>query len=56
MSRSDGGTWQETVYRASYEEAFVRELIGFWKSVTEGAPVRNTVEAATKDLRLVAQR
>jgi len=55
VSRSDGGTWKETVYRASYEEAFVRELIGFWKSVAEGAPVRNTVEAATKDLRLVAQ-
>jgi len=55
LSRSDSGTWQETAYRASYEEAFVRELIGFWKSVTEGAPVRNTVEAATKDLRLVAQ-
>lgn len=55
VSRSDGSCWQETEYRASYEEAFVRELIGFWKSVTEGAPVRNTVEAATKDLRLVAQ-
>ena len=37
----------------SYEEAFVRELLGFWKSVSEGAPIRNTVEAATKDLRLV---
>lgn len=55
VSRSEGGGWQKTVYRASYEEAFVRELIGFWKSVTEGAPVRNTVEAATKDLRLVEQ-
>lgn len=54
-SRSDGSGWQETVYRASYEEAFIRELVGFWKSVTEGAPVRNTVEAAIKDLRLVAQ-
>jgi predicted dehydrogenase len=55
LSRSDGGGWQKTVYRTSYEEAFVRELVGFWKSVTEGAPVRNTVEAATKDLRLVAR-
>ena len=55
VSRSDGNCWQNTVYRASYEEAFVRELIGFWKSVTEGAPVRNTIEAATKDLELVAQ-
>lgn len=55
VSRSGGGGWQKTVYRASYEEAFIRELIGFWESVTAGAPVRNTVEAATKDLRLVAQ-
>ncbi|MGH6893096.1 MAG: Gfo/Idh/MocA family protein [Dongiaceae bacterium] len=55
VSRSDGGGWQKTSYRASYEEAFIRELIGFWKSVTEGTPVRNTVEAATKDLRLLAQ-
>jgi predicted dehydrogenase len=55
VSRSDGICWQHTEYRASYEEAFVRELIGFWQSVTTGAPVRNSVEAATKDLRLVAQ-
>lgn len=55
VSRSDAMCWQETVYRASYEEPFIRELVGFWKSVTEGAPVRNTVEAATKDLRLVAR-
>jgi predicted dehydrogenase len=55
VSRSDGNGWQQTEYRASYEEAFIRELIGFWKSVTEGAPVRNTVEAATKDLQFVAQ-
>ena len=53
LSRSDAGCWQETVYRASYEEAFIWELIGFWKSITEGAPIRNTVEAATRDLRLV---
>jgi len=55
VSKSDAMCWQETVYRANYEEPFVRELVGFWKSVVEGAPVRNTVEAATKDLRLVAR-
>ena len=55
VSRSDGAGWQETVYRASYEEAFIRELVGFWKSIREGTPVRNTIEAATRDLRLVAQ-
>jgi predicted dehydrogenase len=53
LSRSDGGCWQKTEHRASYEEAFVRELIGFWKGIAEGAPIRNTIEAATKDLRLV---
>jgi predicted dehydrogenase len=53
LSKSDGSVLQKTEYRASYEEAFVRELIGFWKSVVEGVPVRNTIEAATKDLRLV---
>ena len=53
VSRSENGQWQETMYRASYEEAFIRELIGFWKAIVEGVPVRNTVEAATKDLRLV---
>ena len=42
-------------YRASYEEAFIRELQGFWASVVEGAPVRNTIEGATADLRLVEQ-
>jgi predicted dehydrogenase len=55
VSKSDGMCWQETAYRASYEEPFIRELIGFWKSVVEGAPVRNTVEAAIKDLGLVAR-
>jgi predicted dehydrogenase len=53
VTRSDGSVLQRTEYRASYEEAFVRELVGFWQSVVEGAPVRNTIEAATKDLQLV---
>ena len=53
VAKSDGTVLQQTEYRASYEESFVRELIGFWRSVVEGAPVRNTVEAATKDLQLV---
>jgi hypothetical protein len=55
VSGSDAMCWHETAYRASYEEPFVRELVGFWRSVVEGASVRNTVEAATKDLRLVAR-
>jgi hypothetical protein len=55
VARSEGNVWQKTEYRASYEEPFVRELIGFWSSVVEGTPVRNTVEAASRDLRLIAQ-
>jgi len=55
VARSEGNVWQKTEYRASYEEAFVRELAGFWRSVVEGEPVRNTVEAAARDLRLAAQ-
>ena len=54
VARSEGNVWQKTEYRASYEEAFIRELQGFWASVVEGKPVRNTVEAASRDLRLAA--
>jgi predicted dehydrogenase len=54
-ARSEGLQWQKTEYRVSYEEAFVRELIGLWSSIVEGTPVRNTVEAASRDLRLISQ-
>jgi predicted dehydrogenase len=52
---SDGNVWQKTEYRAGYEEAFIRELQGFWASVTDDAPVRNTIAAAARDLDLAAQ-
>jgi len=55
VARSEGRTWRSSEYRASYEEAFVRELIGFWASVAKGEPVRNTVEAAQRDLELTAR-
>jgi predicted dehydrogenase len=55
VARSEGNVWQRTEYRAGYEEAFVRELIGFWSSVVEGAPVRNTIEHAERDLELAAR-
>jgi predicted dehydrogenase len=54
VAQSEGNVWRRTEYRASYEEAFVRELIGFWSSLVEEKPVRNTVEAATRDLKLAA--
>jgi predicted dehydrogenase len=37
-------------YRVSYEEAFRNELRAFHASITTGAPVRATVEAAREDL------
>lgn len=54
VARSEGNKWHKTEYRASFEEAFVRELVGFWESAVNGAAVRNTVEAATRDLELAA--
>jgi len=36
-------------------KTFIRELLGFWSSVVEGAPVRNTVEDAERDLELAAR-
>jgi predicted dehydrogenase len=40
-----------TQYRISYEEAFRNELRAFHASVTTGAPVRASAEAAREDLR-----
>jgi predicted dehydrogenase len=39
--------------RTGYEEAFVEELKGFWASVAEGRPVRNTAEQARRDMALL---
>ena len=55
VASTEGNTWRHTEYRGSYEEAFIRELMGFWKSVTSSEPARNTVEDAERDLRLVAE-
>jgi predicted dehydrogenase len=44
---------QKTEHRADFHESFVRELEGFWRSIAEGAPVRNTPEEARLDMRLV---
>ena len=54
-ARSDGHKWHETNHRNSFEEPFVRELVGFWQSVVNGEPVRNTVEMAERDLELAAR-
>jgi predicted dehydrogenase len=50
--RSDGTAagLETTEFRVSYEEAFRNELRAFHASITTGAPVRATVEAARADL------
>jgi hypothetical protein len=50
--RSDGTAagLATSVFRVSYEEAFRNELRAFHASITTGAPVRATVEAARADL------
>jgi predicted dehydrogenase len=49
-----GATLGAREIRTSYAEAFVEELRGFHRAVTEGGPVRNTARAAARDLSLVA--
>jgi predicted dehydrogenase len=50
---SDGMHLSKTEHRNGFEEAFQRELIGFWQATVEGAPVRNTAEHARADIALV---
>ena len=45
VRRSDGMALQTTETRCGFEEAYIRELKGFWAAVVEGAAVRNTVRA-----------
>jgi predicted dehydrogenase len=52
--RSDGQQARTIQRRPSYAEAFVEELKGWWRAITEGEPVRNTLEAARRDLALLA--
>jgi len=53
LHRTDGDRHERTMVRAGYEEAYVRELRGFWRAVVEGEPVRNTVEEARRDQALL---
>ena len=55
VRRSLGRRLETLHVEAGYEEAFVRELEGFWESCVNGADVRNTVEDAARDARLLAQ-
>jgi predicted dehydrogenase len=53
VRRSQGLRLDTLHVEAGYEEAFVRELEAFHESAVHGAPVRNTVEQAMRDARLL---
>ena len=53
VRRSDGPRLETLHVEAGYEEAFVRELEGFWAAATGAGPARNTVEEAARDSRLL---
>lgn len=53
LQRSKGHRLEKTLVRNGFEEAYIRELEGFWSSIVEGARVRNTVEDARRDMRLL---
>jgi predicted dehydrogenase len=53
--RSEGMRLSKTSHRNGYAESFVRELEGFWASIRNGAPVRNTPEEARKDMVMVRE-
>jgi predicted dehydrogenase len=53
VQRSSGLTLRTTAIRPGFQEAYIRELAGFWSSIVEGAPVRNTVEHARRDQALL---
>jgi predicted dehydrogenase len=52
--RSDGHHLREINHRPSYAEPFVEELKAWHAAITEGKPVVNTVEQATRDIELLA--
>ena len=51
--RSEGMHLSTTEHRNGFEEAFVRELIGFWDAIVNGTAVRNTAEHARADIDLI---
>jgi predicted dehydrogenase len=52
---SNGMRLAKTEHSNGYQEAFVQELVGFWRSIVEGVEVRNTPEDAREDMELVGQ-
>jgi len=52
--RGRDGALETRDIRTSYAEAFVEELKGFHRAVTAGEAVRNTAEAAGRDMKLLS--
>jgi predicted dehydrogenase len=53
IRQSTGPTLDIREIRPGFGEAFVRELESFWSAIVIGTPVRNTVEDARRDQRLL---
>lgn len=53
LRRSDGLVLQTSETRSGFEEAYIRELEGFWSAVVEGTPVRTPFEQARRDQALL---
>lgn len=53
VRRNAGSRLEATEIRSGYEEAFVRELEGFWRAVVEGGPNRNPASDARRDQALL---
>jgi predicted dehydrogenase len=51
--RSQGHQAHVIHHRPSFAEGFVEELKGWWRAIEKGEPVRNTLEAARRDLALL---
>lgn len=52
--RRRGLALETTEIRTGYAEAFVEQLAGFHRAVTQNEPVRNTAEQAANDMSLLA--
>lgn len=53
LEKSDGHVLNVTETNAGYEEAYIRELQGFWDAIVNGSDVRNPPEEARRDQALL---
>jgi len=53
IKKSEGHVLHTTEVNAGYEEAYIRELEGFWNAIVSGAPARNPPEQARRDQALL---